>query len=94
MTDHLCINVDDSFTSRYGERDSKGCYSVVLGADSVEEGDTIINVTVDRLYVMRGYDADLSHLVFWTASGIDTTAAEYNGVGPVTDIVIHRTIGA
>lgn len=45
-------------------------------------------------YIMRGYDTDVSHLVYWTATTIDSDASTYGGTGPVTDVVVFRVIGA
>lgn len=44
-------------------------------------------------YRMRGYDTTLTRLVFWTATIVDTTAAQYTGPGPVTGIVIQDVSG-
>jgi len=46
-------------------------------------------------FVMRGFDANLAGAqVFWRATSIDATAAQYGGVGPVTSVVVSNIIGA
>ena len=45
------------------------------------------------VYRMRGYDTDIPSIVFWSAPIVDSTAAYYGGVGPVTGIVVQKVIG-
>lgn len=44
-------------------------------------------------YRMRGYDQTLATLVYWTSSDVDPLANDYNGPGPVVDIVVHKIVG-
>lgn len=46
------------------------------------------------IYRMRGYDTDIPSIVFWSAPIVDSTAAYYGGVGPVTNIVVQKVLGA
>jgi hypothetical protein len=45
-------------------------------------------------YRMRGYDTTLTQTVFWASDHVDSTAADYGGPGPVTNIVVHDVLGA
>ena len=45
-------------------------------------------------YRMRGYDTTLTQTVFWASDHVDSTAADYGGPGPVTNIVVHNVLGA
>lgn len=42
------------------------------------------------VFFMRGRDATLARLVYWTAAAIDATGSSYGGAGPLTDIVWLR----
>lgn len=39
-------------------------------------------------YRMRGYDTTLTTTVYWTATSVDSTGAQYTGPGPLTNITI------
>jgi len=43
-------------------------------------------------YRMRGYDTTLAQTVYWTATIVDSAAAQYSGPGPVNDIVVSKII--
>ena len=62
------------------------------------EGTTTVSGTIithsGASYVMRGYDTDAAHLVYWTVDGtIDSDASLYEGAGPVTGVVVYKVIG-
>jgi hypothetical protein len=42
---------------------------------------------------MRGRDTTLDRTVFWDAPIVDTNASEYDGPGPVVDIVVWEVLG-
>jgi hypothetical protein len=44
-------------------------------------------------YRMRGYDTTLTTTVFWSSDHVDSTAADYGGPGPVTNIVVQKQVG-
>jgi hypothetical protein len=44
-------------------------------------------------YRMRGYDTTLTQTVFWASDHVDSTAADYGGPGPVTNIVVQKKLG-
>jgi hypothetical protein len=44
-------------------------------------------------YRMRGYDATLGRVVFWSSVGVDDTGNAYGGPGPLSDIVVHMLLG-
>ena len=67
---------------RKGSRDGS---AVITGAPEVTSGVT---------YRMRAYDTDLSKQVFWNATSIDDTGAQYSGnSGALTNIVVQNVIG-
>lgn len=90
MTDYKAYEIQNDF----GVIDS----GVRVGRS--HKGFTILNPDGDAVggaalsYIMRGYDDDVSHLVFWSSSEVDADASDYGGVGPVTNIVIHKVLGA
>ncbi len=45
-----------------------------------------------RTYRMRGYDATLARIVYWNASGIDTTGASYTGPGALSQIILVKVL--
>jgi hypothetical protein len=45
-------------------------------------------VTPTNNYRMRGYDNTLTTTVYWTATSVDSTGAQYTGPGPLTNITI------
>jgi hypothetical protein len=45
-------------------------------------------VTPTNNYRMRGYDTTLTTTVYWTATSVDSTGAQYTGPGPLTNITI------
>lgn len=45
-------------------------------------------------YRMRGYDTNLTSIVFWDSAEVDADASDYGGPGPVNDIVVHAILGA
>ena len=48
---------------------------------------------VALVYRMRGYDTTLTATVFWSSDHVDSTAADYGGPGPVTNIVVQKKLG-
>jgi hypothetical protein len=45
-------------------------------------------------YRMRGNDTTLASIVYWGSTTVDSAASDYGGPGPVTDIVVHKVLGA
>jgi hypothetical protein len=46
-------------------------------------------------YKMRGYDSDLSRIVYWLSLTIDTAGADYSGnSAALSDVVVAKVIGA
>lgn len=45
------------------------------------------------VYRMRGYDTTLVATVFWGSVHVDAAAADYDGPGPVINIVVHKKLG-
>ena len=68
----------------------------VHASDDRSDGTGILNltgvVTYNQMYVMRAWSASLYIYVTWMATILDSTAAQYTGLGaPLTDIVQLRT---
>jgi hypothetical protein len=68
----------------------------VHATDDRADGESLLTtsgVTVyNQVWVMRAWSASLAIYVTWTATILDSTAAQYTGLGaPLTDIVQLRT---
>jgi hypothetical protein len=55
----------------------------------VELGEFVTGV----VYRMRGYDTTLSSTVFWNSDTPDADSADYQGPGPVINIVVRSVSG-
>jgi hypothetical protein len=49
-------------------------------------------VVYNQIYTMRAWSASLGYYVTWAASILDSTAAQYTGLGsPLSDVVLLKT---
>ena len=46
-----------------------------------------------RVYRMRAFDLTLGRLVYWFAATPDVLSVEYEGPGPLDNIVISNVVG-